>query len=106
MSNYVIFSQLAQSKAKCDFAVYVGAAASNAVTIPPLSPRAAGLKMYLNDTYTTLKLDDMTLWMEVRIELLAILYVDFSEPIPANQVQLRRKLTVNLLTTNVRVASS
>ena len=44
--------------------------------------------------------------MEVRIELSAILYVDFSDPISANQVQLRRKLTVNLLTTNVRVGSS
>ena len=45
----------------------------------------------------------MTLWMEVKIALLAILYVEFSDPISVNQVQLRRKLTVNLLTTNVRV---
>ena len=59
------FFQLAKTKAKCDFALYFGAAATNAPLIPALSPRAAGLKMYLNDTYTTLKMDDVTLWMEV-----------------------------------------
>lgn len=43
----------------------MGAAATNAHKIPDLSPHVAGLKMYLNDTYTTLKMDDVTLWMEV-----------------------------------------
>ena len=32
--------------------------------LPDLAQRAAGLKMYLDQTYGPLRLDDMTLWME------------------------------------------
>ena len=40
----------------------VGAARDNFDTIKELAGKAAGLKMYLNDTYTTLKMDWVTDW--------------------------------------------
>ena len=52
----------AQGKARCDFAQYLGAGADNVETAAALAPRAAGLKMYLDQTYGPLRLDDMTLW--------------------------------------------
>ncbi len=52
----------ARSKARCDYAQYVGAGADNVETAAALAPRAAGLKMYLDQTYGPLRLDDMTAW--------------------------------------------
>ena len=54
----------AASKAHCDYAQYVGAGPENAATAAALAPRVAGLKLYLDQTYGPLRLDDMTLWME------------------------------------------
>ena len=51
------------SKARCDYAQFVGAGPDNAKMIAHLAPRAAGLKMYLDSTFGELRLDDMTLWM-------------------------------------------
>lgn len=56
--------QAARSKARCDYAQYLGAGADNTAELPALAERAAGLKMYLDQTYGPLRLDDMTLWME------------------------------------------
>lgn len=53
----------AQAKARCDYAQYLGAGADNFDTALELAPRAAGLKLYLDQTYGPLRLDDMTLWM-------------------------------------------
>lgn len=55
---------LAAQKAYCDYAQYLGAGPDNARLAASLSERAAGLKMYLDQTYGPLRLDDMTLWME------------------------------------------
>ena len=52
----------ARAKARCDYAQYLGATADNAAAIAPLAPRAAGLKMYLNQTFGTLRLDDTATW--------------------------------------------
>lgn len=52
----------ARQKARCDYAQFVGAGPDNADLLPPLAPRAAGLKMYLDSTFGELRLDDMTLW--------------------------------------------
>jgi carbamoyl-phosphate synthase/aspartate carbamoyltransferase/dihydroorotase len=52
----------ARSKARCDFAQYLGAGPDNAGLLPALAPRAAGLKMYLDQTYGPLRLDNMSLW--------------------------------------------
>lgn len=55
---------LAAQKARCDYAQYLGAGAGNTRLVPSMSQRIAGLKMYLDQTYGPLRLDDMTLWME------------------------------------------
>ena len=53
----------AKTKARCDYAQFVGAGPENAETAAQLAPRAAGLKMYLDSTFGELRLDDMSLWM-------------------------------------------
>jgi carbamoyl-phosphate synthase/aspartate carbamoyltransferase/dihydroorotase len=54
---------LAGGKARCDYGQYLGAGPGNAAELAGLAGRAAGLKLYLDQTYGDLKLDDMTLWM-------------------------------------------
>ncbi len=54
----------AQSKARCDYAQYLGAGPDNAAEVARIAPKAAALKMYLDSTFGQLRLDDMTLWME------------------------------------------
>jgi carbamoyl-phosphate synthase/aspartate carbamoyltransferase/dihydroorotase len=54
----------AQSKARCDFAQFLGAGPDNLDLISELGLCSAGLKMYLDQTYGPLRLDDMALWME------------------------------------------
>ncbi|KAF6723169.1 CAD protein [Oryzias melastigma] len=56
--------KLAKAGCRCDYALYVGAASDNAAILPAVSSQTAGLKMYLNDTYSTLKMDNVSLWME------------------------------------------
>lgn len=53
----------AKSKARCDYAQFVGAGPDNAEIVATLAARAAGLKMYLDSTFGELRLDKMTLWM-------------------------------------------
>jgi hypothetical protein len=55
---------LASQKAKCDYGIFVGASSSNASTLPPLASPAFALKMYLDNTFTSLKLDNMSIWIE------------------------------------------
>ncbi|ESO10209.1 hypothetical protein HELRODRAFT_186717 [Helobdella robusta] len=59
--TFSLFQECAK-KSKCDYGLYIGANSSNALTIPHLSSQAVALKMYLNDTYTTLKLDSISTW--------------------------------------------
>jgi carbamoyl-phosphate synthase/aspartate carbamoyltransferase/dihydroorotase len=53
----------AKRKARCDYAQYLGAGPDNAAILPGIASHSAGLKMYLDQTYGQLRLDDMTLWM-------------------------------------------
>jgi carbamoyl-phosphate synthase/aspartate carbamoyltransferase/dihydroorotase len=53
----------AGQKARCDYAQFLGAGPDNVQALPALARRAAGLKMYLDQTYGPLRLDDLTLWM-------------------------------------------
>jgi carbamoyl-phosphate synthase/aspartate carbamoyltransferase/dihydroorotase len=55
--------KLAEEKAVCDYAVFLGASATNARIISSIAMESAGLKMYLNQTYGTLRLENMILWM-------------------------------------------
>jgi dihydroorotase-like cyclic amidohydrolase len=54
----------ANSKAHCDFAQFLGAGTDNMGLLDSIGPQSAGLKMYLDQTYGPLRLDDMVLWME------------------------------------------
>ena len=54
----------AAGKARCDYAQFLGAGPDNAAEAAGLAGRSAGLKMYLDQTYGPLRLDDMTLWMQ------------------------------------------
>ena len=54
----------ARAKARCDYGQYLGAGPDNAAAAAALAGRSAGLKMYLDQTYGPLRLDDMTLWMQ------------------------------------------
>lgn len=54
----------AQSKARCDYAQFLGAGPDNLHDLQRIAPASAGLKMYLDQTYGPLRLDDMSLWLE------------------------------------------
>ena len=53
----------ARRKSRCDYAQYLGGSSSNAKTTTEIAHQAAGLKLYLNQTFGDLKLDDITTWM-------------------------------------------
>jgi len=55
--------EFARDKARCDYGQYVGAGPDNAKTLPSLAKNSAGLKMYLDQTYGPLRLDNLELWM-------------------------------------------
>ncbi|XP_077148058.1 multifunctional protein CAD isoform X1 [Ranitomeya variabilis] len=56
--------KLAEAGARCDFALFLGACSENTDSLASIASSAAGLKMYLNDTYSQLKMDNVSLWME------------------------------------------
>ena len=57
--------QIAKKNARCDYALFVGGTEKNFNEIPELSSLVAGLKLYLNDTFTTLKMNDSSVWAKV-----------------------------------------
>lgn len=63
-ASYEYVQALARVSARCDYALYVGAGTTNCDTAAEIAPQAASLKMYLNETFTTLRLDDMTIWQK------------------------------------------
>ncbi|XP_040282824.1 CAD protein isoform X2 [Bufo bufo] len=63
-ATFSLAQKLAEAGARCDFALFLGACSENAGSLTPIASSAAGLKMYLNDTYSQLKMDNVSLWME------------------------------------------
>lgn len=63
-ASYDYVSALTRVSARCDYALYIGASSTNCDTAAELAPQAASLKMYLNETFTTLQMDDMTVWQK------------------------------------------
>ena len=53
---------LASEKARCDYAQYLGAGPDNAEAAAACADRSAGLKLYLDQTYGALRLDEMSIW--------------------------------------------
>ena len=60
-----MFLQIAREKARCDYGIFVGASSTNAKEAAVLAKEAFALKMYLNETFTTLRMDSMTDWIQV-----------------------------------------
>lgn len=60
--SLMLVKKLAKEKARCDYALFLGATEENYSTVPDLAVESAGLKMYLNETFSTLKLNDLTVW--------------------------------------------
>jgi len=52
----------AKEKARCDYGQYLGAGPDNTSSLRSISAKSAGLKMYLDQTYGSLRLNDMTFW--------------------------------------------
>uniref|UniRef100_A0A9J8ABW4 Carbamoyl-phosphate synthetase 2, aspartate transcarbamylase, and dihydroorotase n=1 Tax=Cyprinus carpio carpio TaxID=630221 RepID=A0A9J8ABW4_CYPCA len=63
-SSFAMAQKLAKAGSRCDYALFVGASSDNATVLPSIASSTAGLKMYLNDTFSTLKMDNVSLWME------------------------------------------
>jgi carbamoyl-phosphate synthase / aspartate carbamoyltransferase / dihydroorotase len=51
--------QAAASHARCDYGLYLGAGAENVTTAASLAPEVAGLKLYLDQTFGPLRLDEL-----------------------------------------------
>jgi carbamoyl-phosphate synthase/aspartate carbamoyltransferase/dihydroorotase len=49
----------AQSKARCDYGLFLGAGADNLELAAALAPRCCGLKLYLDQTFGPLRLDNL-----------------------------------------------
>ncbi|XP_076180376.1 carbamoyl-phosphate synthetase 2, aspartate transcarbamylase, and dihydroorotase rudimentary [Ptiloglossa arizonensis] len=62
--TFSLAKERALSNARCDYGIFVGASSDNYSITPELAPLAAGLKMYLNETFTTLRLTDLTVWIK------------------------------------------
>jgi carbamoyl-phosphate synthase/aspartate carbamoyltransferase/dihydroorotase len=50
---------LARSHARCDYGLHLGAGADNVQTAQALAPQVTGLKLYLDQTFGPLRLDDL-----------------------------------------------
>lgn len=49
--SFALASQIAHSKARCDYGIFLGASAANPTLTAAVAPQAFALKMYLEDTY-------------------------------------------------------
>ncbi|XP_055327168.1 CAD protein-like isoform X2 [Paramacrobiotus metropolitanus] len=61
--SLTMVQKLAAEKARCDYGLFLGANEDNAPVLRDLAREAVALKMYLNETNSTLLLPDMTSWM-------------------------------------------
>ncbi|KAK6054625.1 amidohydrolase family protein, partial [Cooperia oncophora] len=64
MDSYQVVEKLAANNAVVDYGLYVGATPGNARIASELAPAAVGLKMYLNQTFSTLKMDSVADWVK------------------------------------------
>lgn len=64
LATLELVEDAARAKARCDYGHFVGAGPDNATAAATVAHRTVGLKMYLDQTYGPLRLDDLSLWME------------------------------------------
>uniref|UniRef100_A0A0C9QZV9 R_1 protein n=1 Tax=Fopius arisanus TaxID=64838 RepID=A0A0C9QZV9_9HYME len=62
--SFTVAKECATAGARCDYALFVGASSINYNTLPEIAPMAAALKMYLNETFTTLRLKNINEWVK------------------------------------------
>ncbi len=53
------YQAAAHARARCDYGLYLGASVANIETAAALAPQVSGLKMYLDQTFGPLRLDDL-----------------------------------------------
>jgi carbamoyl-phosphate synthase/aspartate carbamoyltransferase/dihydroorotase len=58
------YRRAAQSRARCDYGLYVGAGPGNLQAAAALAPDCAAMKMYLDSTFGNLKMDQLDLLVE------------------------------------------
>jgi carbamoyl-phosphate synthase/aspartate carbamoyltransferase/dihydroorotase len=61
-ARLAVTQQAAETKARCDYAHYLGGSVDNAQPAAALAGQVAGLKLYLDQTYGDLKLDRVEDW--------------------------------------------
>lgn len=62
--TFAIAKAQAAAGSRCDYALFAGASSDNYNDIREIAPHVAALKMYLNETFTTLRLTDLTVWIK------------------------------------------
>ncbi|KAK5979768.1 hypothetical protein GCK32_013480, partial [Trichostrongylus colubriformis] len=62
--SYHLVDNLASANAVVDYGLYIGATPENARIASELAPATVGLKMYLNQTFSTLKMDSVADWVK------------------------------------------
>ncbi|XP_018404627.1 PREDICTED: CAD protein [Cyphomyrmex costatus] len=62
--TFAIAKTHAAADSRCDYALFAGASSDNYNDIREIAPHVAALKMYLNETFTTLRLTDLTVWIK------------------------------------------
>ena len=60
--TFTMASNIAREKAHCDYALYLGATPDNAQNIAKLAEHAAAVKIYCNETFTSLTMTNMDDW--------------------------------------------
>lgn len=63
-ASYDVVNAVAMASSVVDFALYAGGTSSNAVDVALIAKRCAGLKLYLNETFTTLRMDNVVDWQK------------------------------------------
>lgn len=53
------YQEAARLRARCDYGLYLGAGDTNIETAASLAPQTCGLKMYLDQTFGSLRMDDL-----------------------------------------------
>ncbi|VDO66903.1 unnamed protein product [Haemonchus placei] len=64
VDTYQLVDKMASQNAVVDYGLYIGATPSNPLVAFELAPVSAGLKMYLNQTFSTLKMDSIADWVK------------------------------------------
>jgi len=69
--------QCAKAGARCDYGLYLAGTLDNASSVCKLASEAIGLKMYLNETFASLKMDNMMQWLEVASNFTRSLFIHY-----------------------------